>query len=185
MNAILLTGSILLSRSSFRLLRALIVGRQVLHPNARPVFIYGAGDRGELLMRELLRDDSHRYAPIGFIDDDLTKVGKVIHGVPIFPGSELAALVERHRVKDILVSSPKVPEAKLKQVESLGVLSGKIANPNRTRRYPNVQDLLRRSFLADCEAMILSCGEGRPFGSSEQERAAPGFCGRETTEHTE
>lgn len=126
MNGLLLAVFVILSRSSFRVLRAVIVGRQSAHPDARPVFIYGAGDRGELLIRELLSDQDHRYAPVGFIDDDLTKVGKVIHGVPIFPSSELAELIERHRVRDVLVASSKVSEGKLRQLEALGVFLGRL-----------------------------------------------------------
>jgi UDP-GlcNAc:undecaprenyl-phosphate GlcNAc-1-phosphate transferase len=125
-NGLLLAGLVILSRSSFRVLRAVIVGSHVSHPDARPVFIYGAGDRGELLMRELLDDHAHRYAPVGFIDDDLTKVGKVIHGVPIFASSELAELVERHRVRDVLVSSSNVPEGKLAQLQALGLFLGRL-----------------------------------------------------------
>ncbi len=125
-NALLVMVFVVVSRFSFRLLQTVIKGKKSFHPDARPVFIYGAGDRGELLMRELLKDDEHRYAPVAFIDDDLTKTGKVIHGIPIFPSSELAQLIERHRVRDVLISSRKVPEEKLRQLESLGVYLGRL-----------------------------------------------------------
>lgn len=126
LNALLLMVFVAVSRFSFRLLRTVIVGKKGFHPDARPVFIYGAGDRGELLIRELLNSREYRYAPVGFIDDDLTKVGKVIHGVPIFPSARLEELIERHSVRDILISSPKVPEGKLRHLESLGVHLGRL-----------------------------------------------------------
>ncbi len=126
LNGLLLMVFMAVSRFSFRLLRTVIVGRGGFHPDARPVFIYGAGDRGELLMRELFNHGEHRYEPIGFIDDDLTKVGKMIHGVPIFPTTQLAELIERHNVRDVLISSSKVSEGKLRQLESLGVFLGRL-----------------------------------------------------------
>ncbi len=48
--------------------------------DGRRVLIYGAGDGGELLLRELRNNRELQLSPIGFLDDDPAKSGKVIQG---------------------------------------------------------------------------------------------------------
>ncbi|HXG67022.1 MAG TPA: hypothetical protein VNO70_18105 [Blastocatellia bacterium] len=122
LNGLLLLVFVGASRLSFRLLRALLVGRRHLaHPDAKPVFIYGADDGGELLIREILANPEHRYRPVGFVDDDARKVGKVIHGYRVFKSSDLPDLLRRHGVQDVLVSSLKAPESGLDYLRGMGV----------------------------------------------------------------
>ena len=73
------------SRLAFRLFRRMMPVAKSL--DGRRVFIYGAGDGGELLLRELQNNRELRYSPIGFFDDDPAKNGKVIHGLKVFAGN--------------------------------------------------------------------------------------------------
>lgn len=109
------------SRLSFRLLGAMIIGRRPVSPDMRPVIIYGAGDGGEILIRELLNNPAHRYQPVGFIDDDTSKKGKLLRGYRIFSSDDLPDLINEHGVCDVLISSLKVPESKLDKLRGLGV----------------------------------------------------------------
>ena len=129
---LLLNGLLMLllmsgSRLSFRVLREMIGGRANLHPDARPVLIYGAGDGGELLIREILNNPVHRYAPVGFIDDDERKAGKLIHGYRIFKSVQLPDLIRAHGISEVLISSLKVPESKLDTLRGLGVALRKMS----------------------------------------------------------
>lgn len=121
LNALLLFVFVGASRLSFRMLKVLIPNRTSLNPNAKPVLIYGAGDGGELLVREIMNNPDHQYTPIGFIDDDVRKTGKLIHGYRIFESSKLPDLIERYKVSDVLISSMQVPEQSLNSLRSLGV----------------------------------------------------------------
>ena len=129
---LLLNGLLILllmsaSRLSFRVLKQMLVGRANLHPDARPVLIYGAGDGGELLIREILNNPDHRYAPVGFIDDDDRKAGKLIHGYRIFKIGQLPDLIRAHGVNEVLISSIKVPESKLDNLRGQGVALRKMS----------------------------------------------------------
>ena len=115
------------SRLSFRLLRAVIVGRTRTTPDARPVLIYGAGDGGEHLIREILSSHGNQYAPIGFIDDDERKSGRLIHGYRIFASDQVPELMQAYNVEEVIVSSPKVPGRNLDRLRSMG-LSLKMMN---------------------------------------------------------
>jgi UDP-GlcNAc:undecaprenyl-phosphate/decaprenyl-phosphate GlcNAc-1-phosphate transferase len=121
LNMLLLLVLMSASRLSFRLLRELIEGRDGLHPDAKPVLIYGAGDGGELLIREILNNSDHRYAPVGFIDDDDRKAGKLIHGYRIFESDQLPDLIRAYGIKEVLISSLKVPDSRLDLLRNMGV----------------------------------------------------------------
>jgi UDP-GlcNAc:undecaprenyl-phosphate GlcNAc-1-phosphate transferase len=121
LNVLLLLVFVSASRVAFRLFRALIVGHPKQDPDATPVLIYGAGDGGEVLIREILSNPDHRYAPVGFIDDDDRKTGKLMHGYRIFGSTQLPHLVRTYGVSEVLISTFKVPDAKLDCLRHLGV----------------------------------------------------------------
>ncbi len=103
------------SRMAFRLFRqALPATRDNTH---RRVLIYGAGDGGELLLRELLNNRELCYAPVGFMDDDPKKQGKVIHGFRVFGGNGLLAkIVTEQKIEQVLISSPRISEERIAEI---------------------------------------------------------------------
>jgi UDP-GlcNAc:undecaprenyl-phosphate GlcNAc-1-phosphate transferase len=103
------------SRMAFRLFRQVLpaVGTH----NGRRVLIYGAGDGGELLLRELRNNRELNLSPIGFLDDDPAKSGKVIHGLRVFGGNgDLASVCAQHDVDEIVISSLKMTDARIQEV---------------------------------------------------------------------
>ena len=103
------------SRMAFRLFRQLLPA--VSKQNGRRVLIYGAGDGGELLLRELRNNRELHLAPIGFLDDDPAKSGKVIHGLRVFGGNgDLSAICAQHEVDEVVISSLKMTEERIQEV---------------------------------------------------------------------
>jgi UDP-GlcNAc:undecaprenyl-phosphate GlcNAc-1-phosphate transferase len=127
LNMLLLIVFMSVSRLSFRLLRELIEGRENFHPDAKPVLIYGAGDGGELLIREILNNSDHRYAPVGFIDDDGRKAGKLIHGYRIFESNKAPDLIRAYGITEVLISSLKVPDSRLDLLRGMGICLKKLS----------------------------------------------------------
>jgi FlaA1/EpsC-like NDP-sugar epimerase len=71
------------------------------------VLIYGADDRGEIVVRECRRNSIAEYRPIGFLDDDPWKAGRFVAGLRIFGGADrLAEIVQREKVQGCIISSP-------------------------------------------------------------------------------
>jgi len=103
------------SRLAFRLFRQLLPNSKI--GEGRRVFIYGAGDGGELLLRELQNNRDLHYAPVGFLDDDPAKNGKVLHGLKVFAGNgDLTKVCKQHGVGELLISSSKVSEERVQEI---------------------------------------------------------------------
>jgi UDP-GlcNAc:undecaprenyl-phosphate/decaprenyl-phosphate GlcNAc-1-phosphate transferase len=103
------------SRMAFRLFR------QVLPVSGsgegRRVLIYGAGDAGELVLRELLNNRELKYSPVGFLDDDPAKNGKVIHGLKVYGSNgDLNSVCRQHDVNEVLISISSMPEERLQEI---------------------------------------------------------------------
>src|SRR5687767_2770092 len=103
------------SRMAFRLFRQILPA--VGHSNGRRVLIYGAGDGGELLLRELRNNRELNLSPIGFLDDDPAKSGKVIHGLRVFGGNgDLGTVCAQHEIDEIVISSMKMTDERIREV---------------------------------------------------------------------
>ncbi|HLL70701.1 MAG TPA: hypothetical protein VK363_04660 [Pyrinomonadaceae bacterium] len=100
------------SRFAFRLFRHALPVMDTR--GARRVLIYGAGDGGELLLREVLNNRELQLTPVGFVDDDPLKKGKVIHGLRVFGGNgSLRHICEEQRIAEVLISSTQITEDRL------------------------------------------------------------------------
>lgn len=79
------------------------------HLKGSPILIYGAGSGGDIVVTECRRNARLQYQPIGFLDDDPRKKGRLIHGIPIVGGIEqLSETIGRKQVEGIIISSMSI-----------------------------------------------------------------------------
>jgi UDP-GlcNAc:undecaprenyl-phosphate/decaprenyl-phosphate GlcNAc-1-phosphate transferase len=110
LDALILLVGVAGTRISFRLLRTWAERFQSHPSSGKRVLIYGAGDGGELLLRELIQNRELGLHPVGFVDDDPQKQGRVIHGVRVLGSLDrLGELANREHVDEIVVSTGKLP----------------------------------------------------------------------------
>jgi UDP-GlcNAc:undecaprenyl-phosphate GlcNAc-1-phosphate transferase len=89
------------------------------------VLIYGAGDGGELTLRELRNNPDLKREPVGFLDDDRAKIRTGIHGVPVLGDLDaVATLITAHRIDEVVVASRKIPPDRLKQLQAICTAQG-------------------------------------------------------------
>jgi UDP-GlcNAc:undecaprenyl-phosphate GlcNAc-1-phosphate transferase len=110
LDVLLLLMLITSSRVAFRVLRRLLGPART--SAGRHVVIYGAGDAGELLIRELFNNPDLGYQPVALVDDDPKKSGKVVHGLPVYPGSSLREVCETMAVREVLVSTSRLRDGR-------------------------------------------------------------------------
>ncbi len=73
----------------------------------REVLVVGAGDAGQLLVREMRRNRQLAYTPVGFVDDDPRKGHLRIHGVKVLGTTDiLPRLLREHRPDEVLIAMP-------------------------------------------------------------------------------
>ncbi|HLB41642.1 MAG TPA: nucleoside-diphosphate sugar epimerase/dehydratase [Gammaproteobacteria bacterium] len=103
--------------SSARLFVRFVKNYRHLYEDCLRVIIIGAGNAGEGLVRDLLRDESHRYNPIAFVDDDLHKQGREIHNVRVLGTiKELPRLILKHNVDLVLIAIPSASSSNMRSV---------------------------------------------------------------------
>ena len=87
----------------------------VVSPTARRVLVVGAGNAGELLIRDMLSDGGSHYRPVGLVDDDPIKRKMKIHGVPVVGTiADITGLARDLIAHEIIVAIPSASTA-LKQ----------------------------------------------------------------------
>ena len=84
------------------------------------VLIYGTGPSASLLICELLANQHHSLAPVGFIDEHHGKNRKILHGYPILGSvAILPEVLQEGGIEELIVATPKVPPQELEQIKAL------------------------------------------------------------------
>ena len=105
-DALLLTTAIVGTRLSFRTMSLVAAVR---NKRSRRVLVYGAGNFGQLLVREMRANAAWNMNPVVFIDDDPAKVHRWIGGVPVRGAIDhLEATIRRYSVDEVVLSSPAI-----------------------------------------------------------------------------
>lgn len=79
--------------------------------------IYGAGDAGQMMLKEILRNPTYAFKVVGFLDDDPYKQGKIISGIPVWSGEkQLCYIRAKEKIEVVIVAIPSAPLKTQKQV---------------------------------------------------------------------
>ncbi|TGK83262.1 polysaccharide biosynthesis protein [Leptospira noumeaensis] len=187
LDTLILLGFLCLRSLSWRMLREQIFSSDK-SKGGIPILLVGAGKLGSSFLTEIRRNVDMDYSPIGFLDDNISKKGGYIQGIPILGSTdEIGKILTRFGVKKVIMTVPqpdgRVVSKLMKECEGAGVdfkilptfgeyLSGK---PNITQlREVQVEDLLGRptvdleiesirSYLE--KKVILVTGAGGSIGS--------------------
>jgi FlaA1/EpsC-like NDP-sugar epimerase len=153
-----------------------------------PTILIGAGRTGAEVVKEIAAHPETGIQPIGFLDDDATNRGRVIHGIRVLGAvTDLGELVRNHGVKQALITTGKSSGDHVRRVVELCKDTGiptKIIPPIRSIlegklslsaiRDVDIEDLLRREPVQlDVDAIadfvkartILITGAGGSIGS--------------------
>ena len=124
--------------SAPRFIYRLIKDRKLYQGNSQRVLIIGAGQAGEMLVRDLYRDRSQAFTPVGFVDDKREKQGQEIQGVRVLGRpDQLPALVDRLDIDLLLIA---LPSSTSKQMQRIVEYCEQTSVPFRT--LPCLDDLM-------------------------------------------
>ncbi len=83
----------------------------------KKLIIVGAGDAGEMILREILQNPRLGYDPVCFVDDDPDKLKRKIHGVPVLGGKkEISRLIGEYGIEEVVIA---IPSATGRQIRSI------------------------------------------------------------------
>jgi len=83
----------------------------------KEVLIVGAGDAGQLLIREMQRNRQLLYTPIGLVDDDPRKKDLRVHGVRVLgTTAELRHVLRDNRPDEVLIAIPSAAGRSRQQI---------------------------------------------------------------------
>lgn len=85
--------------------------------SAIPVLLYGAGELGHSVARQMAMDQHSEFRPIGFIDDDPRKRRFVVSGLKVLgTGEDLARLVAETGAGAVVISLNRVDSTFLREI---------------------------------------------------------------------
>jgi FlaA1/EpsC-like NDP-sugar epimerase len=128
---LLLGGLRMVTRLYYEEFRTIEAGR------LKRFLIVGAGNAGEALLREIHRMPIVQYEVVGLIDDDPTKQGIDIHGIPVLGAVEqLPKICADRNIEEIAIAMPSATHQQLRRV--IQVCEG---TKIRFRTVPSITDI--------------------------------------------
>lgn len=162
--------------------------RRTPHDTQRRVIVFGAGDAGRRLIREMGQDPQSGYFPVALLDDDRHKRRLPVEGVRVRGDRSLIATVARETQADALVIAlPRADGALIRELSELAaeahldvltlppladIIDGRVST--KDLRDLDLQDILgRRAITMDTTAIaeqisgrtVLVTGAGGSIGS--------------------
>lgn len=105
---------VLMTGGSRIFMRAYLMAIIRLHHSKDPVIIYGAGSAGVQLATVLINANDTKV--VALIDDDKAIQGNLIHGVKVYKQEKLASLIEKYKVKQILLAIPSARKSRRRKI---------------------------------------------------------------------
>lgn len=114
-------GATILASGGIRFLRRLIASIELFPSEAikksKRILIVGAGDAGAIVAKEMKKHVELGYIPVAFIDDDKSKKGKVIYGIPIVGDRyEIEDVVKNKDIDEILIALPSAEDEDRREI---------------------------------------------------------------------
>jgi len=141
--------------------RVLLKFRRHRMKGLKRVLILGAGSAGVMICREMLVADKRIYNPVGFLDDNPTKVYSKIHGIKVLgKTNQIDTIIKNYHIEEIVIAIPSASgkvirdiisrcektEAKIKIVPELHkILTGEVSI--KLIRDVKAEDLLGREVV--------------------------------------
>ncbi|MGN7158182.1 polysaccharide biosynthesis protein [Dietzia cercidiphylli] len=93
--------------------------------DAERALVFGAGDGGTQLVRQLRRSQGSQFNPVGILDDDSSKRNMVIEGIRVHGGRDLLEqMVSKTGASALLIAIPSLPSEELIDIRDRAEAAG-------------------------------------------------------------
>ncbi|MDY0190436.1 MAG: nucleoside-diphosphate sugar epimerase/dehydratase [Desulfuromonas sp.] len=108
------------TRFIIRACRELYYPMRLKQRTDKKVLIVGAGDAGQMIARELRRNEKLNLSAVGFVDDDARKLREKFHGVLVLGScNDIPKLCRRRQVDEVIIAMPSATGSKVKEITAL------------------------------------------------------------------
>lgn len=105
-----------LLRISKRIFLEVIV-KKGFNKHGKKTIVIGAGNTGEMILRDMSRQDFSLFSPAGLLDDDKKKIGTYVHGVKVLgPTEDLRRMVQKYGIEAIIIAIPSLNYKTLRNI---------------------------------------------------------------------
>jgi FlaA1/EpsC-like NDP-sugar epimerase len=89
-----------------------------------PILIFGAGDIGRAVVKTIVQNELSKWKVVGFVDDDRSKTGKFLLGIPIYHTAKLHKVLKNKTVKRVLLAVNNINISRRNEIASFFVDNG-------------------------------------------------------------
>jgi FlaA1/EpsC-like NDP-sugar epimerase len=112
-------------RVAKRIYREVLRERRLKNRGGKRTLIVGAGNAGEMILRDMMKQEFDHFLPVGFLDDDPMKTGTYIHGIKVLGGTDrLEGVVPIQDVEVVFVAIPTLNHQKLRDLYNAAKKAG-------------------------------------------------------------
>ena len=112
--SLILIGSLRISK---RVLKEGLKSTLKMKEEKNKILIVGAGDAGEQIIREIIRNKNSNYFPTGFVDDDPFKQRIKIHGIKVLGKREdIPQIVKNYKIDEVLIALPSAHSKDIREI---------------------------------------------------------------------
>ena len=112
--------------------------RKISSSDVSRVLIIGGGNGGSMVINELYNNPQLNKVPVAIVDDDRSKIGRIMHGVPILDSTyEIESIVKKMKIDEIIFSRASINNERKQEIL-------KICNQTkcRVRTIPGIYEII-------------------------------------------
>lgn len=123
-------------RISKRLFSEVVKKKSIARISKRTI-ILGAGNTGEMILRDMARQSFLEYEPVGFVDDDKNKLTMYVRGIKVLgTTSRLRDIILKYKIEAVIIAIPSLNYHVLKEVYN----TAKNTKVNTVKIVPRIYD---------------------------------------------
>ncbi len=112
--------------------------RKISSSDVSRVLIIGGGNGGSMVINELYNNPQLNKVPVAIVDDDRSKIGRIMHGVPILDSTyEIESIVKKMKIDEIIFAIASINNERKQEIL-------KICNQTkcRVRTIPGIYEII-------------------------------------------
>ena len=112
--------------------------RKISSSDVSRVLIIGGGNGGSMVINELYNNPQLNKVPVAIVDDERSKIGRIMHGVPILDSTyEIESIVKKMKIDEIIFSIASINNERKQEIL-------KICNQTkcRVRTIPGIYEII-------------------------------------------